>query len=179
MDHQAVSQMLGNYGEFVGAIGVVVTLAYLAVQVRLSRQATDANTKVNRAASAALSQDSNAEINKLIATDASLAKIMTTALGQGSVDGLAPEEVFRWHVLLRAALQIMESTYFRYEEGILDPRIWTLRRTWTKSFIETAPVSDWWTAERESFNFTSEFINEIESGQSFALDTSGRRKLPE
>ena len=34
MDHQAVAQLLGNYGEFVGAIGVVATLVYLAVQIR-------------------------------------------------------------------------------------------------------------------------------------------------
>ena len=29
-----VSQLLGNYGEFVGAIAIIVTLIYLAVQVR-------------------------------------------------------------------------------------------------------------------------------------------------
>lgn len=36
MDHQAFAQLLGNYGEFVGAIGVIATLIYLAVQVRQS-----------------------------------------------------------------------------------------------------------------------------------------------
>jgi hypothetical protein len=34
MDHQALAQLLGNYGEFVGAIAVVITLAYLATQIR-------------------------------------------------------------------------------------------------------------------------------------------------
>ena len=34
MNLMDVSQMLGNFGEFVGAIGVVTTLAYLAVQIR-------------------------------------------------------------------------------------------------------------------------------------------------
>ena len=34
MDHQAFAQLLGNYGEFVGAIAVVATLGYLAVQLR-------------------------------------------------------------------------------------------------------------------------------------------------
>jgi hypothetical protein len=34
MDHQALAQLLGNYGELVGAIGVVITLGYLAVQIR-------------------------------------------------------------------------------------------------------------------------------------------------
>jgi hypothetical protein len=41
MDHQAFAQLLGNYGEFVGAIAVVATLAYLAVQVRQSKHALD------------------------------------------------------------------------------------------------------------------------------------------
>ena len=35
MDHQAFAQLLGNYGEFVGAIAVVVTLGYLAAQIGL------------------------------------------------------------------------------------------------------------------------------------------------
>ena len=38
MDHQTFAQLLGNYGEFVGAIAVVATLAYLAVQVRQSNR---------------------------------------------------------------------------------------------------------------------------------------------
>ncbi|MEJ2089416.1 MAG: hypothetical protein P8Y69_13285 [Gammaproteobacteria bacterium] len=40
-----MSQLLGNLGEFVGALAVVATLFYLAVQVRLSRQATEANSQ--------------------------------------------------------------------------------------------------------------------------------------
>ena len=36
---------LANIGEFVGAIGVIITLVYLAIQVRHSKRATDANTK--------------------------------------------------------------------------------------------------------------------------------------
>ncbi|MEZ5559164.1 MAG: hypothetical protein R3E86_11585 [Pseudomonadales bacterium] len=38
MDHQAFAQLLGNYGEFVGAIAVVATLLYLAAQVRNSNR---------------------------------------------------------------------------------------------------------------------------------------------
>ena len=44
MDHQAFAQLLGNYGEFIGAIGVIVTLGYLAVQIRFSAKATNSET---------------------------------------------------------------------------------------------------------------------------------------
>jgi hypothetical protein len=38
VDHQTFAQLLGNYGEFVGAIAVVFTLGYLAVQIRQSNR---------------------------------------------------------------------------------------------------------------------------------------------
>jgi hypothetical protein len=34
MDHQAFAQLLGNYGEFLGALAVVATLGYLTLQIR-------------------------------------------------------------------------------------------------------------------------------------------------
>ena len=37
------AQLLGNFGEFVGAIAVVGTLGYLAVQVRQNAKSTESN----------------------------------------------------------------------------------------------------------------------------------------
>ncbi|MGI9327850.1 MAG: hypothetical protein ACR2PZ_21710 [Pseudomonadales bacterium] len=34
MEYQAFAQLLGDYGEFIGSIAVLVMLAYLAIQVR-------------------------------------------------------------------------------------------------------------------------------------------------
>jgi len=45
MDHQTFAQLLGNYGEFIGAIAAVATLLYLAVQIRQGKEATEANTR--------------------------------------------------------------------------------------------------------------------------------------
>ena len=45
MGLMSTAQLLGNLGEFVGAIAVVIALAYIAVQVRHSREATEANTR--------------------------------------------------------------------------------------------------------------------------------------
>ena len=39
MDHQTFVQLLGNYGEFLGAIAVAVTLIYLAGQLRQNTRA--------------------------------------------------------------------------------------------------------------------------------------------
>ena len=44
MDHLTFAQLLGNYGEFVGAIAVVFTLGYLAVQIRQSNRLENAES---------------------------------------------------------------------------------------------------------------------------------------
>ena len=46
MDHQAFAQLLGNYGEFVGAIAVFATLVYLAIQIRQNTAAQRTATEL-------------------------------------------------------------------------------------------------------------------------------------
>ena len=41
MDHQSFAELLGNYGEFVGAIGVVASLVYLGIQIKQNTIATE------------------------------------------------------------------------------------------------------------------------------------------
>ena len=43
MDLMTAAQLMGNLGEFIGSIGVVVTLVYLAVQIRANTKTTKAN----------------------------------------------------------------------------------------------------------------------------------------
>lgn len=50
MDHYEFAQLLGNYGEFIGSIAIVITLIYLAIQIRQTgRSATFAAVQANRA----------------------------------------------------------------------------------------------------------------------------------
>ena len=43
MDHQTFAQLLGNYGELIGAFAVVATLGYLAVQIRQNTNTSKAS----------------------------------------------------------------------------------------------------------------------------------------
>ena len=46
MDHQAFAQLLGNYGEFIGGIVVVVSVVYLALQLRTANVQAQASARV-------------------------------------------------------------------------------------------------------------------------------------
>lgn len=50
MDYQALAQLLGNYGEFLGSIAVFATLAYLAGQVRQTKAQMTRASQADRAA---------------------------------------------------------------------------------------------------------------------------------
>ena len=45
MNLMDVSQILGNFGEFFGAIAVVVTLAYLAVQIKQNTNSASSQSR--------------------------------------------------------------------------------------------------------------------------------------
>ena len=171
MNWEAISAV----GEMVAAIAVVITLLFLIAQLRLSRQATDANTTATQSAAAAQSQNYLATFNGMLMTDADLAKLFTKAFAQGSFEGLAQDEVFRIQMGLRANMQHFEAMYFQFEKDLLEHRVWELRRRYIGSFIRLQPVADWWAVERESSAFTQEFVANIESTESFVMGELGQR----
>ena len=78
MDHQTFAQLLGNYGEFVGAIAVVVTLVYLARQIRQNTDATRATLDC------AIRSDFN-RLHELVMTNPN-ALDLVNRLGDPSID---------------------------------------------------------------------------------------------
>jgi hypothetical protein len=89
---------LGNIGEFVAAIATLITLAYLAVQIRQ-------NTRAVRAASHHSVTDSFNHINAIIGTDPAAARIFR--LGLEGLENLDEDEQFSFAFLMLEALGIV------------------------------------------------------------------------
>ena len=92
MDHLALAQLLGNYGEFIGAIAVVATLAYLAVQVRQNTATIHNSESAHRATIETELNKRFHEWRRDIYADAELARIYIEGM-------IAPEklEPVEWH----------------------------------------------------------------------------------
>ena len=103
MDHQAFAQLLGNYGEFFGAIAVVATLFYLAMQIRQNSRATQMSNshELNEATRAwwAKLSDSN-----------ELASIWRRGLMDLSL--LTPEEAIRFSTTMQQLMSLMEELHY-------------------------------------------------------------------
>ena len=122
MDFVTIAQMLGNFGEFVGAIAVVATLGYLAVQVRDSKAATEANTKQLTAMMEAEMTSHWLSNTQSLANDRELTEIYHRMMTDA--DSISPAEGLRMFFWSIAALKSGEFTFHQGEHGNLDGSLW-------------------------------------------------------
>lgn len=128
MDLMSLAQLLGNFGEFVGAIAVVVTLAYLALQIRHSKVALEANTQSVQAQIAQARADNLASNYRVLMDSPHIPEIMAKRFE--SVDdevwaaALSPEEKMRVRYYCLLQFNDVRNQYYQYRQGLLDESIW-------------------------------------------------------
>lgn len=118
---------LGALGEFVGSIAVVVTLIFLAIQVRHSKKATEANTRsVDESRKVAMVQAYHDRAAEAAAHYRMLAEsdhipLLLLKRGESGVDSLTDEERLRLGSLGLSSALRLDSAYYAYQQGLLDP----------------------------------------------------------
>ena len=178
MDHQGFAQLLGNYGEFIGAIAVVVTLLYLARQINQNSMALDT---ANERASSALVHEGNvfyAQVFSQLACDAELASIYQRALAKESLD--ATERV-RFIAFVNTYLAYMEDVYFQSKGQLIaeftrikgEEIVGQFYPYWGE-LMKTETVREWWT-HGGSAQFVPDFVlavNDVlaKQGEDFTLE---------
>lgn len=112
MDHQMFAQLLGNYGEFVGAIAVVVTLGYLSVQIRQNT----ASSRTNRVVEA---QRHFAQMHQVIASDQGLSRLVALCRNELPED-IAAEDDERILAWVNAVANNYVSIEIAFANGEMD-----------------------------------------------------------
>ena len=162
---------LGNLGEAVSGLAVVISLLYVAYELR-------SNTRTMRATSAAASQDTVAEYTLALAANSPAAELLARAVDHGSLGSLTSSESLQVTSWLRSLVQRMESMFFRYEAGLLEERVWAVRRGWLAGFVKRPLVAEWWQVERESSIYTRDFIVHIEAAEAEPIGPRGTASTP-
>lgn len=130
MEHQAFAELLGNYGEFVGAIGVVITLVYLAIQIRQNTQ-TMKSTALRSMQDVVLLTDHNERY---------IGYVMKELRGEPLTDEERAHMVERFLTIMRT----MERIWFEYRLGLLPRNMFEQHLDllrWT--FTARAPTRMW------------------------------------
>jgi hypothetical protein len=106
---------LANIGQVIGAIAVVVSLIYVALQIRQ-------NTNAVRAATAQSVHEHFANWYQLFASDESLAPMAVKGLRD--YDSLSETEKARFVAVFMAFLSYGQNAFLKWRQGLLSPSLW-------------------------------------------------------
>jgi hypothetical protein len=146
MDIVTTSQILGNVGEFVSAIAVVATLAYLAVQVRTAREATEANSVIAREAGQAQLLRGFGDWVQLTTTQPELANILRKTLADW--ESATPEERERANGWMLAAGLLAEEAEYRWRAKLINEESYKGAIGVTIAIASTPGGRQWWSHAR-------------------------------
>ena len=106
---------LANLGQIIGALAVVISLIYVALQIRQ-------NTNAIRSATAQTVHEHFANWYQLIAADAELAQIAANGLRDYS--SLSEQERVRFIATFMSFISYSQNAFLKWREGLLKPALW-------------------------------------------------------
>ncbi len=131
---------LGNIGEFVAAIAVVISLIYLAVQIRQ-------NTRSVRASSyhAVVTNLSNISAN--IGHNAPVADLFVR--GQTDLQALSPTEQRQFAFLVVSVFRNLEDIFYQFNQNMVDEVVWAGWKHRITRYFWQPGVQAWWPTWRD------------------------------
>jgi len=136
-------EAIGAIGEVLGAVAVVVTLGYLAVQIRQNSQA------VKHSAAQTLLSETNGSL-RIAASDPATARAVI--LGQTLFDELSEGERAQFITWMFSWMRTVEQAYFQYLQGHIDEEIWEGHMAHHCQLINAPAIEVWWSHRRRFFS---------------------------
>jgi len=129
-------EAVGAIADLGAGIGVIVTLFYLASQIRQNTRATYADAYQRFT-------DSINSTNQLIASDPVIARIISE-IALKEFDDYNPEERVRLSHVLLCDFRAIESFYIHHVEGAANRRAWETQAQMIGEFVRYKAVRSWW-----------------------------------
>jgi hypothetical protein len=128
-------EALGNIGEFVGAIGVVISLVYLTQQMRQ-------NTNSVRAASFNSMVQNSIRLLEPSFRDPEFAAFLDRA--ERDPSSLTAEEKMRWDAYMTAVFRHFGNLVYQHRVGALDHLMWDAYESALKEHLRTPAWGRWY-----------------------------------
>jgi len=146
-------EALGAFAELIGAVGVIGSLLYLAVQVRTS----------NRAAAVQAKLESTRLLNDfmdLLIEHPELDQLMRK--GRKGLDSLSPDEYQQFSNMSLKAFWFFSAGHFQFRRHTLAEGEWYEVRAVVDYWLRSQGCRDWWAKLGRSM-YGAEFVEFVES----------------
>ena len=150
---------LGAAGEFVGAIGVVITLAYLAQQIRQNTFQLEQNQRTARAAAQNATNIALRETRATIYESAEMSRIFVN--GNADPGSLDADEQVRYRLATHNITEVMLEIYSQTAVTGFSPETWETQGHTLVARILGTPGGRWfWDGYQD--NFPAAFRREVD-----------------
>ena len=136
-----IPQELGSLGEFVGAIGVVLSLIYLATQIRQ-------NTRAVRSASVQAATLSTGNTVATMGNSPQNADVFHRGLR--SYDELSESEQTHFTIMVSGVFTNCDARYWDYQNGLLPQEVWNREQQLLRFYLESEGGHQVWRIARRS-----------------------------
>ena len=143
-------EAIGAIGELVGALAVVLTLIYLAAQVRQS------NVAMRVAAKQEITRQFS-DYTDLLLQNPDLLELNTKGMDG---EGLVGLESVLFSIMLQKATWYFASMHFQHEVQSLSEEEWRQSRELIRRYCSSPGYRTWWLASRD--NYAASFVSFIE-----------------
>ncbi len=153
---------LAAWGEFIGGIAVVVSLIYLASQIRQ-------NSRLLRSSTSAVTMEANNAISRLIAEDPEAARVFWAGLADRS--SLSDSDRQRFDPMVSMVLGALDQEFDFFQDRMMSERIWRKRKRSTIWMMQQHGMQQWWSDwsralyEPEFCDFVDGLIREGEAAE--------------
>jgi hypothetical protein len=157
---------LAQLGEFLGGFFVVVSIVYLAHQVRQ-------NTKSLRAENYARLLERLSTLQSNLSSDAELNRIVV--VGAQKPEALTPSERMRFTWSLYELFGAAEFVYHQAQDGTVPDEVWERWQATMVWWLSNPGIQTWWAAKPTPFSTSFEaFASQLIQVQSFDPETARR-----
>jgi len=153
-------EAIGAVGEILGAAGVIISLLYLAVQIR-------GDARAKRAAAIHQQIQAPADVLLTLATNPEVAELYLR--GIRDFHSLKGAELPRFSSLLGHMFRLFEDEFLQWTEGDLDPRVWHGLEAPIDDILPFPGVQAWWKTRSHWYN---------EQFQSFIENNLSEQRAP-
>ena len=152
---------LGALGEFVSSIGVLITLVYLAVQVKHSKKGLEDNTTAILGANEVTGNESSVRLGSALYQDPDLTRIIISA-AESRKNLTDVGDIVRFDQYCHSAVQLHQVFFMQWKKGLLDDEYWGFCIRYQGSlFYSMKGVQEWWWRNRHIY--TDSYRNLINS----------------
>jgi hypothetical protein len=146
-------EAISAIGQMVGAIAVVISLIYLATEVR-------SNARATRQAAMRSTVDSLNRFALQITGNAELAELRNR--GYHDFESLEGADLARFNSYMHAMFRTVEDAYYQHLEGHFDPHIWRGLEAVQRDLHACPGVQAWWRSRSHWFGGEefAKFINQ-------------------